>query len=293
MARNRGGPGRTVRVWCDLAGGVRAVRLSGSGSHLHKHPGQLQPRLSGVSGRETDSDVAYQSRLYGICETASSGQLGPKQLQHPGCCSPSAKPTLVGRRRRRRLPLRSLRSGWVSTDDLGVMSRDGRRDLQVRHAFVGRHHARNLSNCATTTTFRGSRYGATTASACSQRGATFPTPSRRLAPLPVRGPAPGRACAPVFAPLQPGRRPCRAQSNQPPDAREGVRRGWGGRHHARNFREPTSNRPTPLMRTPAFRFFRFALTMRVTLSSDPSASTETDSARSKMIEAVSFSPLSQ
>lgn len=32
------------------------------------------------------------------------------------------------------------------TDDLGVMSPDGRRDLQVRQAFVGRHHARNLSS---------------------------------------------------------------------------------------------------------------------------------------------------
>ncbi|MEU8910361.1 alpha/beta fold hydrolase [Streptomyces mirabilis] len=49
----------------------------------------------------------------------------------------------------------SLRPGLVRTwagssapvtDDLGVMSRDGRRDLQVRHAFVGRHHARNLSS---------------------------------------------------------------------------------------------------------------------------------------------------
>src|SRR4051812_32500004 len=32
------------------------------------------------------------------------------------------------------------------TDDLGVMSPDGRRDLQVRHALAGRHHAWNLSN---------------------------------------------------------------------------------------------------------------------------------------------------
>lgn len=37
--------------------------------------------------------------------------------------------------------------------------------------------------------------------------------ARRLAPLAARGPAPGRACAPVSAPLQPGRRPCRALSS--------------------------------------------------------------------------------
>jgi hypothetical protein len=57
---------------------------------------------------------------------------------------------------------------------------------------------------------------------------TFSTGSRRLAPLTARGPAPGRACAPVYAPLQPGRRPRRAHSNQPPDAREGGA-SWLGR----------------------------------------------------------------
>jgi hypothetical protein len=36
------------------------------------------------------------------------------------------------------------------------------------------------------------------------------------------GPRPGlRSC------LQPGRRPCREHSNQPPDARNKLRRGWG------------------------------------------------------------------
>lgn len=70
---------------------------------------------------------------------------------------------------------------------------------------------------------------------------TFSTGSRRLAPLPARGPAPGRACAPASVPLQPGRRPCRAQSMQPPDAREGVRRGWGGR--LRGFTEPRWREP--------------------------------------------------
>lgn len=44
---------------------------------------------------------------------------------------------------------------------------------------------------------------------------TFSTGSRRFAPLTARGPAPGRACAPVSAPLQPGRCPCRAHSNEP------------------------------------------------------------------------------
>lgn len=83
--------------------------------------------------------------------------------------------------------------------------------------------------------------GATTASASSQRDRTFPTSSRRLAPLPARGPAPGRACAPAFVPLQPGRLPCRAPSMQPPDAREGVRRGWGGRLHG--FTEPLWREP--------------------------------------------------
>jgi hypothetical protein len=59
-----------------------------------------------------------------------------------------------------------------------------------------------------------------TASASSQRDKTS-----------ARGPAPGRACTPASAPLQPGRRPRRAHSDQPPDAREGVHRGWGGRLH--------------------------------------------------------------
>jgi hypothetical protein len=60
------------------------------------------------------------------------------------------------------------------------------------------------------------------------------TSSRRLAPLTARGPAPGRACAPVSAPLQPGRRPCRAHSNQPPEAGE---RGtsWLGRSAPRLY----------------------------------------------------------
>lgn len=40
------------------------------------------------------------------------------------------------------------------------------------------------------------------------------------------GPQPGlRSCLRSA----PARRPCRAHSNQPPDAREGVGRGWGGR----------------------------------------------------------------
>lgn len=60
---------------------------------------------------------------------------------------------------------------------------------------------------------------------------TFFTGARRLAPLTARGPAPGRACAPVSAPLQPGRRPRRAHSMQPPDCQ---RRGtsWLGRSPA-------------------------------------------------------------
>ncbi|MGW0487348.1 GntR family transcriptional regulator [Streptomyces olivaceus] len=57
---------------------------------------------------------------------------------------------------------------------------------------------------------------------------TFSTSSRRLAPLTARGTGAGRACAPVSAPLQPGRRPCRAHSNQPPDAR-GGRCDWRSR----------------------------------------------------------------
>ena len=51
---------------------------------------------------------------------------------------------------------------------------------------------------------------------------SFSTGSRRLAPLTARGPAPGRACAPVSAPLQPGRRPCRAHSNQPLAVEQGY-----------------------------------------------------------------------
>jgi hypothetical protein len=54
-------------------------------------------------------------------------------------------------------------------------------------------------------------------SSSSQRDKTFPTSSRRLAALTARGPTPGRACAPVSAPLQPDRRPCREYSNQPPE----------------------------------------------------------------------------
>jgi hypothetical protein len=74
-----------------------------------------------------------------------------------------------------------------------------------------------------------------------QRGKTFSTSSRRLAPLTARGPAPGRACALVSAPLQPGRRPCRAQSMRLLDATEEVRRGWGGRLHG--FTEPLWREP--------------------------------------------------
>ena len=55
--------------------------------------------------------------------------------------------------------------------------------------------------------------------------------SRRLAPLPARGPAPSRACTPASAPLQPNRRPRRAHSDEPPDVRGEVRRGWGDRFH--------------------------------------------------------------
>ncbi len=44
---------------------------------------------------------------------------------------------------------------------------------------------------------------------------TFSTSSRRLTPLPARGPAPGRACAPASAPLQPGRGPRRARPEGP------------------------------------------------------------------------------
>lgn len=41
-----------------------------------------------MSGRETDSDVAYQSRLYGICETASSGQVGAQAAATHGVLQP-------------------------------------------------------------------------------------------------------------------------------------------------------------------------------------------------------------
>lgn len=65
-------------------------------------------------------------------------------------------------------------------------------------------------------------------------------PTRLPAPLPHpphplrradRLPQPGLTDQPhrmsVSAPLQPGRRPCRAHSNQSPDVREGARSGWG------------------------------------------------------------------
>jgi hypothetical protein len=109
-----------------------------------------------VSGLETNSDVACWPGPYGSERRLLVPR--PSSCNIRGGCSPSAKPTLVGRRRRRRLPLRSLRSGW-------------------------------LSNCATTTTFRGSQYGATTASTCFQRGGTFPTPSSPCC-APLRGRAP-------------------------------------------------------------------------------------------------------
>lgn len=53
------------------------------------------------------------------------------------------------------------------------------------------------------------------------------------------------ACAPVSAPLQPGRRPCRAYGDQSPDVREGVCRGWGGR--LRSFCGATLARASKIM----------------------------------------------
>jgi hypothetical protein len=78
----------------------------------------------------------------------------------------------------------------------------------------------------------------------------FPQPSELQVSLlvqggslrsPRAGPAPGRAGAPVSAPLQRGRRPCRALGDQPPEAREEVHRGWGGRLHG--FRQPLWREP--------------------------------------------------
>lgn len=83
------------------------------------------------------------------------------------------------------------------------------------------------------------------------RVTTASTGSRRPAPLTVRGTAPGQVCAPISAPLHPGRHPCRAHSNQPLTLRERGTSWLGDRLHG--FTEPLWREPRSWLRRRAYR----------------------------------------